>query len=384
VRLPLSGPPYGGGVTVQDTPQTTDRAATGLPVRWDLAAATGARLVPPGPAVSAEEAAVDVARLAEGARVGEGHVRELTGLGVDLPIPGAAVVDRPGWIASATEGIAELTSGVRLPSVRPGPPSTLSRVAGGVTSTVAGAQMGTLLAFLSTKVLGQYDPFAGPARSGQLLLIAPNVTAARDALEVDADDFSLWVCVHEATHRLQFTAVPWLRDHFRDEVTTFASGMESGVTAALDRLPDIVKAVRSRAGASGATGKRTEVSLLELLQGPEQTEVLDRLLALTTLLEGHAEHVMDEVGPAVVPSVEVIRRRFSARRRGGGPVDRLLRVLLGVQAKIQQYEQGRVFVDEVVATVGMAGFNAVWTSPETLPRRAEITEPAAWVRRVHG
>jgi coenzyme F420 biosynthesis associated uncharacterized protein len=178
--------------------------------------------------------------------------------------------------------------------------------------------------------------------------------------------------------------VPWLRDHFRDEVTTFASGMESGVTAAMDRLPDIVKAVRSRGGASGATGNRAEVSLLELLQGPEQTEVLDRLLALTTLLEGHAEHVMDEVGPAVVPSVEVIRRRFTARRRGGGPVDRLLRVLLGVQAKIQQYEQGRVFVDQVVATVGMEGFNAVWTSPETLPRRPEITDPAAWVRRVHG
>jgi coenzyme F420 biosynthesis associated uncharacterized protein len=361
-------------VTVQDTPETTDRAATGLPVRWDLAAATGARLVPPGPAVSAEEAAVEVARLAEGARTGEGHVRELTGLGVGLPIPGAAVVDRPGWIASATEGIAELTSGVRLPSVRPGPPSTLSRVAGGVTSTVAAAQMGGLLAFLSTKVLGQYDPFAGPAHAGALLLVAPNVTAARVALDVDADDFALWVCVHEATHRLQFTAVPWLRDHFRDEVTTFASGMESGVTAALDRLPDIARALRSR----------SDVSLLELLQGPEQTEVLDRLLALTTLLEGHAEHVMDEVGPAVVGSVEVIRRRFTARRRGGGPVDRLLRVLLGVQAKIQQYEQGRVFVDEVVATVGMDGFNAVWTSPETLPRRPEITEPAAWVRRVHG
>jgi coenzyme F420 biosynthesis associated uncharacterized protein len=364
-------------VTVQDTPDTTDQAGprpTGLPVRWGLAATTGSHLVPPGPAVSAGEAAAEVARLAEGARRGEGHVRDLTGLGVGLPVPDAAVVDRPGWITSATEGIAELTSGVRLPTARAGRPSTLGRVAGGVTSSVAAAQMGGLLAFLSTKVLGQYDPFAGPARGGQLLLVAPNVTAAREALDVDAQDFALWVCIHEATHRLQFTAVPWLRDHFRDEVTTFASGMESGVSAAMERLPDVVKALRSRA----------DVSLLELVQGPEQGAVLDRLLALTTLLEGHAEHVMDEVGPTVVPSVEVIRRRFTARRRGGGPVDRLLRVLLGVQAKIQQYEQGRVFVDEVVATVGMEGFNAVWTSPETLPRRPEITDPAAWVRRVHG
>ncbi|MCD2194022.1 zinc-dependent metalloprotease [Actinomycetospora endophytica] len=363
-------------MTVQDTPDAAapETATTGLPVRWGLAAATGSRLVPPGPAVSAAEAAAEVARLADGARVGEGHVRELTGLGVDLPIPEAAVVDRPGWISSATEGIAELTSEVRLPTVRSGSPSALTRAAGEVTSTVAAAQMGGLLSFLATKVLGQYDPFAGPEHAGRLLLVAPNIMAAREALDVDADDFALWVCVHEATHRLQFTAVPWLREHFRDEVTSFASGMESGVTAALERLPDIAKALRSR----------TDVSLLELLQGPEQTEILDRLLALTTLLEGHAEHVMDEVGPAVVPSVEVIRRRFTARRRGGGPVDRLLRVLLGVQAKIQQYEQGRVFVDDVVGKIGMDGFNAVWTSPDTLPRRAEITDPSAWVKRVHG
>jgi coenzyme F420 biosynthesis associated uncharacterized protein len=374
-------------VTVQDTAPDAaapEAATTGLPVRWDLAAATGARLVPPGPAVSAAAAAAEVARLADGARVGEGHVRELTGLGVGLPIPEAAVVDRPGWIASATEGIAELTSEVRLPTVRTGPPSMVARAATEVTSTVAAAQMGGLLSFLSTKVLGQYDPFAGPEHAGRLLLVAPNIMAAHEALDVDADDFALWVCVHEATHRLQFTAVPWLRDHFRDEVTTFASGMESGVTAALERLPDIARALRSRTGASGATGNRADVSLLELLQGPEQSAILDRLLALTTLLEGHAEHVMDEVGPAVVPSVEVIRRRFTERRRGGGPVDRLLRVLLGVQAKIQQYEQGRVFVDDVVGKVGMAGFNAVWTSPDTLPRRAEITDPAAWVKRVHG
>ncbi|MEJ2867220.1 zinc-dependent metalloprotease [Actinomycetospora sp. OC33-EN08] len=355
---------------------TDERPATGLPVRWDLAVATGSRLVPPGPAVGPEEAAAEVARLAEGARVGEGHVRELTGLGAGHDIPAAAVVDRPGWIASGVDGIRTLTSGVALPAAARTPsPGLLARVAGGVTATVAGAQMGGLLAFLSTKVLGQYDPFAGPDHAGRLLLVAPNVTAARQALDVDAEDFALWVCVHEATHRLQFTAVPWLREHFRDEVTAFASGMESGVSAALERLPEITRALRSRSG---------DVSMLELLQGPEQGAILDRLLALTTLLEGHAEHVMDEVGPAVIPSVSTIRGRFTARRRGGGPVDRLLRVLLGVQAKVKQYEQGRVFVDEVVGTIGMEGFNAVWTSPDTLPRRSEITDPSAWMDRVHG
>jgi coenzyme F420 biosynthesis associated uncharacterized protein len=209
------------------------------------------------------------------------------------------------------------------------------------------------------------------------MLVAPNVVAAREALEVDAEDFALWVCLHEATHRLQFTAVPWLRDHFRSEVDSFASNLDRTATGALDRLPEILRAIRTNPPRDG-------LAIVEMFQGPEQRAVLDRLLALTTLLEGHAEYVMDAVGPVVVPSVATIRARFTTRRRGGGLLDRVLRTVLGLDAKIRQYEQGRVFVDQVVDAVGLEGLNAVWTSPDTLPLRAEITEPRAWLARVHG
>jgi coenzyme F420 biosynthesis associated uncharacterized protein len=353
---------------------TSAPRGTGLPVDWDLAAATGAHLVPAGPAVTPEEAAAEVARLREGARVGEQHVRTLTGLGAGLPVPEADVVDRPGWIRSAVDGIAALLDDAPGPRA---PEGLVGDALGRVTRSAAGLQMGTLLAFLGSRVLGQYDPFGGSGQAGRLLLVAPNVVSARQALRVDADDFALWVCLHEATHRLQFTAVPWLRDHFRAEVATFAGGFDRTASGAVDRLPDIVKAVRRDPPRDG-------LALIEMFQGPEQRAVLDRLLALTTLLEGHAEHVMDAVGPAVVPSVATIRARFTTRRRGGGLVDRLLRTLLGVDAKIRQYEQGRVFVDHVVDAAGTDGLNAVWTSPDTLPRRAEIIDPHAWLARVHG
>jgi coenzyme F420 biosynthesis associated uncharacterized protein len=357
---------------------TSAPRGTGLPVDWGLAAATGARLVPAGPVVTPEQAAAEVARLRDGARAGEQHVRDLTGLGAGLPVPEAAVVDRPGWIRSAVDGIAALLDEVPGPRA---PEGLVGDAFGRVTRSASGLQMGTRLAFLGSRVLGQYDPFGGPPdstdRAGRLLLVAPNVVAAQRALDVDAEDFALWVCLHEATHRLQFTAVDWLRDHFRAEVATFAGGFDRTATAAVDRLPEIVKAVRRDPPRDG-------LALVEALQGPEQRAVLDRLLALTTLLEGHAEHVMDAVGPEVVPSVASIRARFTQRRRGGSLVDRVLRTLLGVDAKIKQYEQGRVFVDRVVDVVGLSGLNAVWTSPDTLPRRAEITDPAAWVARVHG
>ena len=346
----------------------------GLPVDWDLARRTAARLVPAGPAAGREEAIELVGRLRSDAAVAEGHVRQVTGLGAGLPLLPADVVDRPAWAAAAVDGMAALTADARLPRT--------PRVARAVTATTAGLQIGGVLAYLGGRVLGQYDPFGGADGGGRLLLVAPNVYAAQQALRVPSADFGMWVCLHEATHRLQFTAVPWLRGHFAAEVGRFLSiGDGQRATSLggtlLDRLPELLEAIRSGKGIDS-------LALVELLQGPEQRAVLDRLLALTTLLEGHADHVMDAAGPDVVPNVDTIRARFTQRRRGGGLVDRLLRALLGVEAKVKQYAVGSAFTKYVVLAVGMDGFNRVWESPETLPTRAELADPAAWVQRVIG
>ena len=104
---------------------------------------------------------------------------------------------------------------------------------------------------------------------------------------------------------------------------------------------------------------------------------------LGTLLEGHADHVMDAVGPMVVPSVATIRSRFDERRhRKQPPLQRLLRALLGLDAKLSQYTRGKAFVDHVVGRVGMERFNTVWSSPETLPLPDEIEHPQRWIDRV--
>ncbi|QRP50511.1 zinc-dependent metalloprotease [Amycolatopsis sp. FDAARGOS 1241] len=337
-------------------------------VDWDLAASTGARLVRGGPQVPKEEAARAVTDLRDLTAEAESHVREVTGLGEDLPLLPGTVVDRPGWVRSAASGLGALT-GRALPEAQGGP-------LGPILASGAGVQTGLVLAFLASRVLGQYDPFGGPEREGQLLLVAPNVVAAERAMKVHAPDFRLWVCLHECTHRLQFTAVRWLRDYFADEVERLVTGIAGhsadGLSDLVGRLPDALK----------QRGKG--VGLAELLQSPKERAIFDRLLALSTLLEGHADYVMDAVGPRVVPTVETIRSRFSARRQSGGVFDRLLRALLGLDAKIRQYEEGAKFTKHVVDAVGMAGFNAVWRSPNTLPTRAEISDPAAWVRRLHG
>ena len=123
-------------------------------------------------------------------------------------------------------------------------------------------------------------------------------------------------------------------------------------------------------------------SLIEAIQTPRQKEILGRLTALMTLVEGHGDYVMDAVGPQVVPSVAEIRERFNTRRRTAGRVEQAIRRLLGIDLKMRQYADGARFVRAVVDQIGMDGFNKVWESPATIPTMSEISDPSAWIARV--
>ncbi|WP_330251004.1 zinc-dependent metalloprotease [Nocardia sp. NBC_00565] len=339
-------------------------------VDWRLAARTGAALVPPGPRTSRYSAEQVVGELADASVRAEGPVREVSGLLDDQPVPSARVVDRPGWISAAADSMSQLTG--------TGAESTDKGLLSG---KPAGVQAGAMLAFLSTAILGQYDPFTGP--DGTLLLVAPNIMAVERALGVAPADFRFWVCLHEVTHRVQFSSAPWLADYMRANVETLG---EAGDEPLADMLGRLVEEVRDRRrGGADDPNSRGVVGLLRATQAPPQREALDRLLMLGTLLEGHADHVMDAVGPAVIPTVEHIRAAFDQRRkRPTNPLQRILRALLGVDAKVAQYVRGKAFVDAVVERVGMAQFNTVWTNAETLPRPAEIEDPQRWVARVLG
>ena len=329
-----------------------------------LAASVAARLASPGPSLTLSEAADVVVMLRDLTDEAEAHVREVTGLhGVVGP---ATVVDRAGWAEANAEGFDNVLSPLTEVLTKKQSKATVA-----VTAKVTGVQVGTLLAWLSSKVLGQYEAFQPEGQQGRLLLVAPNIVEAERKLGVDPHDFRLWVALHEVTHRTQFTAVPWLHAHVREEIGNLMTAAKlDDPDALLARLKQIASAPRSGG------------SLMEMVQTPEQKEVMDRVTGFMSLLEGHAEHVMDGVGPSVVPTVQHIRDRFESRRRDkGGPVERLLRRLLGMDLKALQYSQGRAFVGHVVGELGMEGFNRIWTSPETLPSKAEITDPNAWITR---
>src|SRR5580704_7069770 len=339
-------------------------------IDWDLAISTGTRWARPGPQVSLAEARRTVTELRDLAGAVQQPVYEVTGMSAsaDGSLGRVAVVDRPGWIRANVDGfrvvLEPLVDQLRERTQGAGAPSRPASVISSVGSRVTGIQAGLILAYLSGRVLGQYELFLPPETSpvdgqqpGRLTLVAPNIVMIERELGVDPHDFRRWVCLHEETHRLQFTAVPWLRDY--------------------------VQRLRSAADAmAGAVRGGDGGSLIEAVATPAQREIMDRLTAVMTLVEGHGDYVMDAVGPQVVPSVAQIRERFNARRGSSGRIEQTLRRILGIDLKMKQYAEGSRFVRTVVEEAGMGTFNKVWTSPETLPTRAEFADPQLWLDRV--
>jgi len=369
-------------------------------IDWDLAISTGVRFARQGPQVSLADARAVVAELRGLTAVVQQPVREVTGLTSQSAAGPVAVVDRAGWIRANVGGFRVVLEPLaeKLAERSNSVPAAGS-VLGAVGSRVTGVQAGLILAYLSSRVLGQYELFLPPAEGaaaangsspngageataadspsvGRLTLVAPNIVMVERELGVNTHDFRRWVCLHEETHRVQFTSVPWLREYVQGMMTEFLLASDLDPGAILERL-------RAAAGAvAGAVRGGDGESLVEAMQTPAQRALLDKLTAVMTLVEGHGDYVMDAVGPQVVPSVAEIRERFNARRGSAGRVEQILRRILGIDLKMKQYAEGSRFVRTVVEEVGMPGFNRVWTSPETLPTRAELAHPADWLARV--
>jgi len=382
-------------------------------IDWDLATSTGVRFARQGPQVSLADARAVVAELRGLTAVVQQPVREVTGLTSQGAAGPVAVVDRAGWIRANVGGFRVVLEPLaeKLAERGNAVPAAGSGLAS-VGSRVTGVQAGLILAYLSARVLGQYELFLPPGESGaastggtagaqgpnvtsangasangtsaqdgasgvgRLTLVAPNIVMVERELGVDPHDFRRWVCLHEETHRVQFTSVPWLRGYVQGMMTDFLLASDLDPGAILERL-------RAAAGAvAGAVRGGDGESLIEAMQTPAQRALLDKLTAVMTLVEGHGDYVMDAVGPQVVPSVAQIREKFNSRRGSAGRVEQILRRILGIDLKMRQYAEGSRFVRTVVEEAGMAGFNKVWTSPETLPTRAELSSPADWLARV--
>jgi coenzyme F420 biosynthesis associated uncharacterized protein len=321
---------------------------------------------------------MDLRRAARGT---VGVVRDYTGLEPKGRLPSAEVVDRREWIGVNIDSLRSMSAGVEQSLASsldlPGPFGSGLRAAAGA---AAGIELGLVSAFMAQRVLGQYDvALIGPSRPARLLFVAPNLAEAQRRLGAERDPFLRWVALHEATHVVQFGAVPWLREHIGSHAEellsgAFASVSTSELARAARRLlnPDprrLVAALRNGEWRSPFIGKR-------------RARLLRDLQATMTVVEGYSEHVMDAVIADLDEPFGELRERFERGREQRGLIESLLGRLLGLDLKLRQYQVGKSFCDEVAERRGIKTLNKVWEEPGTLPRPSELQHPGRWLARV--
>jgi uncharacterized protein (DUF2342 family) len=341
------------------------------------------------------------------AREFAGRVSAYSDLHVPGELPVLELVDRPGWIAANLKTMRPMLAPLTEPmDVGRGPFAGPLRTVSGL---LLGTQVGALTGMLSQRVLGQYDlALLDASVTPRLLLLAPNLAQAARTLNVDREELVLWVSIHEITHAVQFAGAPWLRDHLGGMLKELIDGLQvtimggpagedaaeaNGVATAdgdgrrggwMPSLPTLGGRDLDLAQLRGMVERARRGELLRLTLGEDRWALVERMQAAMSLIEGHAEHVMDAVGAEVLPSLPRLRAAMNHRRESRGLPWRVLERLLGLELKMRQYEMGRRFCDAVVDAGGPQALALAWSGPEALPTPAELERPSLWIARVPG
>jgi len=349
--------------------------ATVDPIAWDLAERVAVKVAGREPFASSyhySSLQPDFDRLTAEA---EELVFAETGLRSAAGPARARVTDRAGWIRA---NIASFRRLLRPITDRLGPRVAASPIAP-VARRLAGAEVGALLGWMSTRVLGQYDLLLvedeDPEDQDVVYFVGPNVISLEKRFAFPPEEFRLWLALHEVTHRAQFTAIPWMRPHFLSLVNASLGVVDPDPKRFLEAMRRAVEQVRA------GRNPLDEGGLVALLAGSEQFAVLQQVQGLMSLLEGHGDVTMDRAGAGRIPESERFHRVLRQRRQQTGPA-RILQKVIGLEAKLRQYEQGERFIEAVEAAGGPDVLARAWQGAEWLPTSVEIKDPAAWMERV--
>ncbi len=295
-------------------------------------------------------------------------------------VPGVEVISRDEWIESNLAELETLMSPVEKRMAGeldlPGPFEAVLRKALGA---AAGAEAGAVVGYAAKRVLGQYQvSLRSDPGEPRMLLVGANLEEAAGKLGVEPAAFLKWVLVHEQTHSIQFGSVSWLRPYLAGLVSELLDAATGGID---------LSAIASRAKGLVAPDPRAGLrrildgELTRILAGEEQGELMDRLSAVMAVIEGYAEHVMDAASEGE-PGLELMRERMDARRAQRTGLADMIARLLGLGAKLRQYELGKRWCDGVVAKAGIEGLDRVWDRRESLPSLEELDDANAWIERV--
>ena len=345
------------------------------PINWELAEKVAARIGGRDPFADSYHYASLQPDFDELTAEAEALVAQATGLRSLAGPARARVTDRPGWVRA---NIASFRRLMRPMTDRLGPKLAASPIAP-VGRVVTGVQVGTLLGWMSTRVLGQYDLLLiedeNPDDQDLVYYVGPNVIALEKRFAFPPREFRLWLALHEVTHRAQFTGVPWMRAHFLSLVEASVGAVDPDPKRLLEAIRRAIEIVRD--------GRNPlNDGLIALLASDEQQVTLNQVQGLMSLLEGHGDITMDRAGADRIPSADRFARVLRQRRQETrGPL-KLVQQAIGLEAKLRQYEEGERFIQAVENAGSPAFLNRVWEGPDNLPTLQEIRQPDLWIARL--
>jgi coenzyme F420 biosynthesis associated uncharacterized protein len=351
------------------------------PIDWQVAQRVAVRVAGREPLAASYHAERLAADFSEVTTEAEELVAQATGLRSAAGPARARVVGRDGWVeanlASFDRLLRPLTERLEEKLERRSgwraAPALVARRA-------AGVEVGVLLGWMSTRVLGQYDLLIiedeNPDEQDVVYYVGPNVLALEKRYAFPPRQFRLWLALHEVTHRAQFTGVPWLRGHFLSLVQQSLDAVDPDPKRFLDALSRVVDELRN------GRSPLDEGGIAMLLAGPDQRELFGRIGGMMSLLEGHGDVTMDRAGEGRVPAAPRFSRALRERRQQTGGVAKVAQRLLGIEAKLKQYRQGEAFIAYVEEHGGPDALEPAWRGPEWLPTLAEIRAPQEWLDRV--
>jgi coenzyme F420 biosynthesis associated uncharacterized protein len=348
------------------------------PIAWDVAEQVAARLARRQPPLADYSLRALQADFEELTAQAEQLVTAETGLVSAAGPARARVTDRAGWVLANIASFQRLLKPLSKKLADSMNKPRMVTLPAGASRKINGAQVGLLLGWMSTRVLGQYDQLLvedeNPEDQDIVYYVGPNVMALERKFGFPPREFRLWIALHEVTHRAQFTGVPWMRQHFLELVEHTIDMVDPDprqLLAALRRSAEVIRAGHNPLDDGG---------LLTLLATPEQFAAIQEIGGLMSLLEGHGDITMDRAGADRIPNAARFSRILRERRRQRG-LSKLLSTLIGLDAKLRQYEQGERFVTTVEDAGGSELLSKVWEGPEWLPSWSEIRNPDSWVAR---
>ncbi len=293
--------------------------------------------------------------------------------------------DRVDWIHANLAGFQRMFSPIEELDGGPGKQrNVVSKFVGGVNQSVLSAEIGVLLGYMAKRVLGQYDlALLGrePVTSGKLYFVEPNIRGLERKLDLPKDDFRMWLALHETTHAFEFEAYPWVREHFNGLIERYMGFMRDDAEYLKQGVEGVkILARRIREGRDG-NGEEAG-SWIETFMNGDQRVVFTEMQALMCVIEGYSNHVMNAVGRDLLPTYELISKRFEERQKQRSTGEKLFAQLTGLNVKMEQYRQGETFVNAIVDQHGREAISRLWSGPDAMPSMAEIRDPAAWSTRV--